>query len=157
MKQRCLNKNNSGWHRYGGRGISVCRSWLKFENFYRDMGTRPVGTSLHRIDNDKGYFKNNCKWATIAEQSIGKSKGPLRSTKKYRGVNRLPSGNFAVRIMNTHVGTFSSDKEAAIVFNAIAKKLYGKNACLNAVNASKELYCKYLKTGKKYASLLGEI
>lgn len=61
------------WMDYGGRGITVCDSWLKFENFYADMGPRPsMGHSIERGDNDDGYHKDNCRWATRLEQ--GKNK-----------------------------------------------------------------------------------
>lgn len=68
MNQRCSNKNNKGYKYYGGRGIKVCKGWLKFENFYKDMGNKPQGLSLDRIDNSKGYCKENCRWATRKEQ-----------------------------------------------------------------------------------------
>jgi len=69
MLQRCLNPKNFSYSRYGGRGITVCKRWRSFENFYKDMGPRPHSKlSIHRIDNDKGYFPKNCKWATRAEQ-----------------------------------------------------------------------------------------
>ncbi len=69
MKSRCLNKNNKDHKDYGGRGITVCDSWLIFENFYADMGDRPQGKTLDRKNNDKGYCKSNCKWSTPKEQS----------------------------------------------------------------------------------------
>lgn len=69
MKQRCLNKNREGYKKWGGRGITVCKRWMKFENFYKDMGERPEGMTIDRIDNSKGYHKSNCKWATPKEQS----------------------------------------------------------------------------------------
>lgn len=72
MKTRCLNLNNIRFKDYGGRGINVCERWLKFENFYVDMGDVPVGMSIERIDNNKGYSKDNCKWATMKEQSKNK-------------------------------------------------------------------------------------
>ena len=65
MKARCRDVNNSA---YGGRGISFCNRWLKFENFLEDMGPPPFGTSLDRLDNNKGYSKSNCRWATSAQQ-----------------------------------------------------------------------------------------
>ena len=69
MKTRCTNPNQSAYKRYGGRGIGFDPSWKLFENFVADMGERPVGMTLERIDNSKGYCKSNCKWATSAEQS----------------------------------------------------------------------------------------
>jgi len=77
MKDRCLNKNHFAYKDYGGRGIKVCIKWLKFENFYKDMGERPHNKSLDRIDNNKGYSKDNCKWSTQKEQSNNKSNNHL--------------------------------------------------------------------------------
>jgi len=69
MKGRCLNVNNRAYKDYGGRGITVCKRWLKFENFLKDMGESPgKGYSLDRIENNKGYYPKNCRWATHKEQ-----------------------------------------------------------------------------------------
>ena len=68
MKQRCQNHNHKYYSSYGGRGIDVCNQWQTFDHFIQDMGLKPDGLSLDRIDNDLGYSKENCRWATKAEQ-----------------------------------------------------------------------------------------
>lgn len=69
MLSRCRNPKTIGFANYGGKGITVSKRWYKFENFYIDMGHRPEGTSLERINNDRGYSKVNCRWATPKEQA----------------------------------------------------------------------------------------
>lgn len=74
MKERCLNKNDKRYDRYGGRGVDVCDEWLKFENFYRDMGDIPEkGMQIDREDNDGDYEPSNCRWVTPAENSRNRS------------------------------------------------------------------------------------
>lgn len=73
MLQRCSNKNNPNYKYYGQRGIDVCERWkISYEFFVEDMGICPVNLTLERIINDKGYCKENCKWATMKEQAINR-------------------------------------------------------------------------------------
>lgn len=69
MKQRCHYVKHIEYHRYGAKGIRVCDEWHGFESFYKDMGDPPDGMTLDRIDGNKDYCKDNCRWATTKEQS----------------------------------------------------------------------------------------
>lgn len=105
MLSRCRNPNNKCFKYYGGRGIKVCERWNKFENFYKDMGARPSELTLDRINNNKGYSPNNCRWADRFTQSNNQRitkritiNGESRSISEWARINRISKHTVRSRI-----------------------------------------------------------
>jgi len=100
MLQRCTNPNATGYENYGGRGIAVCGRWrASFEDFLADMGERPEGRTLDRIDVDGNYEPDNCRWATPVEQRHNRRIPPgggVRVATRATGIDRnRPESVFA--------------------------------------------------------------
>ena len=115
IKGRCYNKNNPAWKSYGGRGIKMCQTWKNsFEQFYKDMGDRPPGTSIDRINNDGNYEPGNCRWATARDQAINRRLTSLSSTGvKYVSIS---GGRYRAHPLKNgkrkHLGYFKTINEA---------------------------------------------
>ena len=92
MRDRCESPGHVRFSRYGGSGIRVCGRWLTFENFLADMGERPDGLTLDRIDNDGDYEPGNCRWATTVEQRLNTSR---------RGHKLDPASAMLIRFFGT--------------------------------------------------------
>lgn len=112
MKSRCENQNHSSYTNYGGRGIKVCERWNDFWNFYEDMGERPQGMWLERIDNNGNYDPSNCKWATVSEQRFN-TRLQKNNISGVRGVGwYAPRNKWRARLCRKTLGYFDSLQEA---------------------------------------------
>lgn len=124
--KRCENPNTAGYENYGGRGISVCDRWREFLNFLEDMGKRPKGKTIDRIDNNGNYEPENCKWSTPTEQSANQRKRKNK-TSSYRGVS-LESSTKKWKSQLRHdnkkitVGRFATEEEAYLKLQEYYKR-----------------------------------
>lgn len=124
MMRRCRNPNNPDYQKYyGARGIEVCERWLKFENFYEDMGPRPEGMTLNRINNDGNYEPSNCEWTSDRVQSTNK-RSRVDNPPRFRGAYKHGNRYMAV-IDGIYLGNFATEEEAARAYDWKARQLFG--------------------------------
>lgn len=136
MIGRCTNPNKDGYESYGGRGIKVCDRWKTYANFYEDMGERPKGMTLDRIDTDGDYELSNCRWSTHHTQALNRRLS-IRNKSGYRGVCQVKK-KWAAYIMSKGVNhrlgtTFNTPEEAALAYNVAALQYHGSEAKLNVI------------------------
>lgn len=129
MKARCLSPTATGYARYGGIGIKMHRPWLNFENFFKDMGERPEGKTLDRIDPDGDYEPFNCQWSTPSEQQ--RNRRTIKPTQSgHQGVYldrsspNIPwrAGIFIDGKLH-HLGKFNNKDDAAMMRLAAEEQL----------------------------------
>jgi hypothetical protein len=134
MRQRCTNKKTKDYVHYGGRGITICERWDNFKNFLNDMGERPEGYSLDRIDNSKGYSPENCRWSSQRQQILN-SRLRKNKTSIFRGVS-FQNGKWKAKCASEYVGIYKREKDAASVYNKMALIKFGHEANLNIIEDS---------------------
>lgn len=132
MIERCTDPKNSHYLIYGGRGITVCDRWLEsFENFLEDMGERPKGLTLDRINVDGNYCKDNCQWATTHEQAFNigvKSNNTSgRTGVMYNKKNNSWIATIGVLGVKTYLGSFPSFEAACNAREGAEIKFYGRS------------------------------
>lgn len=132
MKERCNNPKHRMFSYYGGRGIKVCRRWLRFKEFLMDMGIKPQGLQIDRIDPEKGYEPANCRWVTSSQNNANRR--PFSST-GFKNVAQRPSGRFVAHIrkdgVRTVIGTYDTAEEAARAHDMRSIEIYGEYSKLN--------------------------
>jgi hypothetical protein len=122
MKNRCTNQNADDFAYYGGRGIKVCEKWMRYEGFLEDMGERPAGLQIDRIETNGHYEPGNCRWATRSVNTKNQRprgevplKGVTKRGEKYRA-------SIMVGARRKHLGTFKSPVCAATAFRIAASQ-----------------------------------
>jgi hypothetical protein len=132
MIQRCTNPNSPAFEKYGKCGISVCERWLSsFKNFLEDMGERPEGTSIDRIDPTGNYEPSNCRWANKTEQMYNQNLRNNNTSGKSGVYFREDRNKWYARISKErkhyHLGHFDTFEEAVAAREKAELELYGYN------------------------------
>lgn len=133
MRARCNNPNNANYYNYGYRNIKVCDRWSNFNLFLQDMGERPEGMTLDRLDPNKDYFPENCRWADSTTQVLN-TRIDKRNSTGYRGVGVFGKKYKACITSNytsIWIGSFNTPEEAAWMYDQWAISLHNGKAPLN--------------------------
>lgn len=133
MKRRCLDPRRNVYRHYGGKGVKVCEAWMSFENFFSDMGHRPKGMSLDRMNKSastKHYScgkcrqcKRNgwafhCRWATVSEQRINRQRFKNNNS-GYTGVSyQSANKRWRAKFKNQYLGLFDTPEQAKKAYDA---------------------------------------
>lgn len=130
MLERCLNSNSKSFEKYGLDDVKVCPTWVgNFEQFYEDMGPRPEGTTLNRINGAKLYSKDTCEWATLSIQAYDQRLKKTNTSGK-TGVSENKDGKLVAYIdcdKRIHLGTFKTFEEALQARQEAEIKYFGWN------------------------------
>jgi len=136
MMSRCYNKKNASHKWYKEKKIKVCEKWKEsFLEFLKDMGDPPTKKhTLDRINGDRSYYPENCRWATPQEQAINKK---AQKEKRYIGVHKRQNGTYRAicggRNNKLQKSGFETKEEAALQYNIFSKMLYGEDAFQNEI------------------------
>lgn len=162
MNVRCYDERHKAFHRYGGRKITVCPEWYwgnpeGFYNFLIDMGCRVINTTLDRIDNNRGYSKDNCKWSSKKEQQNNLGVG-VKNTSGVIGVIKKGSRWTANTLLHGRykiLGNFDLKEDAEVFYNTIRdiKITAGDDKALDYLNSFKQELTgkrKYARKTSKY-------
>ena len=118
MKNRCMNPSHKYYCYYGRRGITVCNEWMRFVPFYEWAMKNGYSDnlSIDRIDNDKGYSPNNCRWVTAKEQAANRRNPTIKNEDGTIGITIRPHGAYEARIYRNkkehYIGRFRTFEEA---------------------------------------------
>lgn len=128
IKVRCLNPNYPRYSDYGGRGVGLCEKWLRFEGFFEDMGYFEKNVEIDRIDNNKGYCKENCRFVTASVNSANRRRprkalmrGVYKVKNKYRAIMRVSGKNY-------HLGYHATAELAKEEYDKNAKEWWGERS-----------------------------
>lgn len=163
MRARCLFKSHEAYKNYGGRGITVCKRWVdSFDNFLEDMGPRPEGKTLDRVDVNKGYYKENCRWSDPTDQANNKRNsvflevdGERKTLKQWSRDLDIPVSTIQNRLLAGH-----SDKDALSVRFKKQSQVRSKMSAEEFVdhfNKSRDLEDLIRRTGRKRSTCLSRM